>query len=48
MNESNSSQKRNDIKPPFSPIITAQEFILTDIFSNKVGSIKIPKAFYSI
>src|SRR6266542_4340095 len=45
MNGSNSSQKRNDIRPPFPPVITAQELILTDISSNKVESVRIPNAF---
>ncbi|RGB41837.1 hypothetical protein C1646_751610 [Rhizophagus diaphanus] len=39
------SAHKNNIRPPFPPVITAQDLIPTDISSNKVESVRIPNAF---
>jgi len=45
MDESMISAQKNNIRPPFPPVITAQDLIPTDISTNKVESVRIPNAF---
>ena len=40
MNESNLHQADDIIRPPFPPVITAQDLIPTDISSSKVESVR--------
>jgi len=47
MSESNSqknTENSNIVRPPFPPVITAQDLIPTDV-SNKVETVRIPNAF---
>ncbi|GBC03190.1 hypothetical protein RclHR1_05000003 [Rhizophagus clarus] len=45
MNGSNFSQIKNNVRPSYPPIITAQDLIPMDISSSKVESVRIPNAF---
>src|SRR6266480_4094491 len=46
MSETNSpkNNKKSHVRPPFPPVITAQDLIPTDV-SNKVETVRIPNAF---